>query len=477
MKLSQKIFLCVFAFVMLGVNMIAVTVLSINQQSNLERARQQAVTSHQYITAGISNKVVYERVRHKKFCLSGKEVREILEKITRGGYIGVDGICIEYDEETVASSKWNMDAVEFRDMITDDKNIWSVIKDCGNKKYAVAASVKGIEGGRYNIYSYVDISDLFESFDRQFTLVQWLSVAAVGILGVILQLMFWYFLRPLKKINKALDDIAEGDYSIRIKKQGSLELQELAENINSMAESVEANDQKIRSIAEGRKRFIDSFAHEMKTPLTSILGFADIMRVKKGISEEQRREFSGIIVDETNRLRTLSDKLLQISVAEHIDLDLQPIYLPEFFDEIREIVSLTVKKRGVTLIAESDRIFVVADKELFASLILNFIDNAVKASDDGGCIRLKAKKERGIAHITVADNGIGMTEEQIQHVEEPFYMADKSRSRKNGGAGLGLALCAEIVKRHNMKFKIVSELGKGTVVHLLAELSHGEESV
>lgn len=355
----------------------------------------------------------------------------------------------------------------FPDMIQDEEHVWCSIRDTEKGEQVVAASVEMLEGRPFEFYSLTNVQDLYEMFDEQLGMIQVISISISVILAGILLLIAWYFLRPLKTINSALRTIAAGDYHQRLGKEGGLEFRELSENVNVMAASIEENMGRIRQIAEGRKRFIDSFAHEMKTPLTSILGFADILRLKKVVPEKERQEYSGVIVEETKRLQTLSGKLLQLSLADHTTLELVPVYLPELFESISQFVTLTLDKKGVRFFASSVPTWIKADRELFTSLILNLIDNAAKASKSGGSVVLDCIRDRGWLHITVVNEGIGMTQQELSHAIEPFYMADKSRSRKNGGVGLGLSLCAEIVKFHHMQFQIESTPNVGTKIHLL----------
>ena len=476
MKLWQKIFLCVFSFVLLGIDVISLTVLSVNHKANLQNAKEQAVTAHQYVTSNLSSQITYKRMEKQKIILSEPEINEFLKQMVLSGMRGIDGIYITYDGKKVTENQWDFSQNDFESILESPNQIWCSIHDTEHGQKILTASAKRFEGREYHVFCLHDVSNLYESFDAQFKTVQWVSAITAGVLGLILLLLVWYFLRPLKKINQSIQTIALGKYQERIDRQGSVELQELSQNINTMAESIQANDAKIREIADGRKRFADSLAHEMKTPLTSILGFADILRIKKEVSSDKRQEYAGIIVEEAKRLQHMSEKLLQISVTEHTKLELVPLYLPDIFSEIREIVSLTMKERDVKLVTQCDDIKILADKELFLSLVLNFIDNAGKASGKGQKVILKAIKENKRAHIIVQDFGIGMTKEECSHILEPFYMADKARSRKHGGAGLGLALCAEIIKKLDMQFDIETAPEQGTTIHLWISLQEDKES-
>jgi len=136
------------------------------------------------------------------------------------------------------------------------------------------------------------------------------------------------------------------------------------------------------------------------------------------------------------------------SLANDIELSLKPI----------------LENRGLNLKVEIEDIWLTIDKELFKSLLYNLIDNAIKASTMGQTISLIGKSKEGHVLIKVVDEGIGIPEDEIDHIIKPFYMVDKIRTRKNGGAGLGLALCVEIARLHNGTISIESKVGKGTCV-------------
>lgn len=236
--------------------------------------------------------------------------------------------------------------------------------------------------------------------------------------------------------------------------------------MNLMAEAVESNTERLENIAEERQIFIANLAHEMKTPLTSILGFADLLRIKKNISYSERIEYSSTIVEETKRMRSLSGKLMELVTLSGTEIEKKPTNLPEIIQETKTALTPLLAKNNVLLICNCMDITFSADEELFKSLLYNIIENAIKASPIGEKIELYAAMYEGDAVITITDYGMGMSREDAKHVFEPFYMVDKSRSRKSGGAGLGLALCAEIAKLHNAVIEIDSRLNKGTTIFI-----------
>lgn len=324
-----------------------------------------------------------------------------------------------------------------------------------------------LEGSSYALITSTDISDIYLLRTQQTETVRQISIITAAVISLILLISVIFLLRPLSRINIYTKAIAGGNYNIRIKCRGSIEFCELSENMNVMADSIESHAARLEKIAEDRQTFIANLAHEMKTPLTSILGFADLLHIKKNVSDKERSEYAGVIVEETKRMRALSGKLMELITLGSTETEKKSVSLPDMINETGLALTPLLNKSSVTLMCRSEQIIISADEELFKSLLYNLIENAVKASAIGQQIILNAVVgENDSVIISIKDSGIGMSKEDAQKVFEPFYMVDKSRSRKAGGAGLGLALCVKIAKLHNATLTIDSELGKGTTVYI-----------
>ena len=241
-----------------------------------------------------------------------------------------------------------------------------------------------------------------------------------------------------------------------------------------MAEAVERNVRALEDVAEDRKHFIDNLSHEMKTPLTSILGFSDLLQIKKEISDESRIEYAGIIKEEATRMRALSGKLMELITVGEAKLDWKQEDMAELFAEIGASLKVIADKHHLHFSCEAEAGMLWVDRELFKSLLYNLVDNAVKASSEGGSIWVLGQFEDGQFCIEVADEGVGIPKEEIDKIPQAFYMVDKVRSRASGGAGLGLALCLEIVSAHRGVMRFESEAQQGT--HVLIRMKGGKAS-
>lgn len=475
MKLWFKIFISSLFLIIAVINVTAVVVLSNNQSLMISRERSRALSSHEFICASISNNITYERLKSDVFMLTKNDIDNSVEKII-SQQIDKDSVVIICDSDGAVSyygnAKPNIDVL--LDALNGENDVASMILDCDGKSYICVGSTTKLEGKDYTVFTASDISEVYQERDRELAFVQIISIVFAVVIAIILLIIIKVLFRPLGKINVSINEIAKGDYSRRLETKGSEEFCRLSENINAMASSVEENYNRIESIAEDRKRFIDSLSHEMKTPLTSILGFADILRIKRSISPEEINEYSSIIVEESKRLRALSGKLMELVSSGNSQLELKPTRTDVILGDLKTVFEPIVKAKNLELKCEIEALIINADSDIFKSLIYNLFDNAVKASYEGGTLELLCRADGEYAVITVRDYGVGISDEDKKRVFEPFYMADKARSRKMGGAGLGLALCAEIVKKHNAVIELESELGKGTAVSVRIKCIKGE---
>ena len=221
----------------------------------------------------------------------------------------------------------------------------------------------------------------------------------------------------------------------------------------------------LEDVANRREEFIASFAHELKTPLTAIIGYADMLR-SKDMSPKSRFTAAGYIFSEGKRLEALSLKLMDIIVAGKGGFDTRKFEVGYFIRSIAAVTVPSLSNDGITLDMRWEPGEINVEPDLFKTLMINLVDNARKASHKNDTIELFGKAEDGGYALYVRDHGRGMKKEELSKITEPFYMIDKSRSRAQNGAGLGLALCQRIAELHGTALEYDSELGKGTTVRI-----------
>lgn len=237
---------------------------------------------------------------------------------------------------------------------------------------------------------------------------------------------------------------------------------------------LERSMENLENVAGRREEFIASFAHELKTPLTAIIGYADMLR-SKDMAPKARFTAAGYIFSEGKRLEALSLKLMDIIVAGKQGFDRKRFEVGYFIRSIAAVTVPSLSNNGMTLEMRWEPGQIDIEPDLFKTLMINLVDNARKASRKGDSVELFGKAEDGGYALYVRDHGSGMKKEELSKITEPFYMIDKSRSRAQNGAGLGLALCQRIAELHGTKLEYDSELGKGTTVRILLKGGAGVE--
>ena len=234
-------------------------------------------------------------------------------------------------------------------------------------------------------------------------------------------------------------------------------------SFNHMADTLEHTMTELEEDARRQEDFTAAFAHELKTPLTSVIGYADMLR-SQSMSAEDRMLSADYIFQQGKRLERLSYKLMELVGMKKGEIRRQRIVMPDLAERIKELTSEILKKKQITLYVQVKPGVIYGDVDLIISLLSNLIDNARKACETGGTIWLMGEETIEGYLIFVQDDGHGIPVEEIHKITEAFYMVDKSRARKEGGAGIGMTLCKRIVELHEASWKISSEVGKGTRV-------------
>ncbi|MBD5137200.1 MAG: HAMP domain-containing histidine kinase [Lachnospiraceae bacterium] len=325
------------------------------------------------------------------------------------------------------------------------------------RNYIVFA--KGIEGfSGLTLYRFEDITyakNNVEKFAFSSVLITLLVVAVtIFVLFCILKHEF----EPLQELNSVTKSITDNMYDRRVVIRKKDEIGQIGENFNKMAEAVEARTKRLEESERRKTLFMGNLTHELKTPMTAISGYAQTLLSVK-LDEEDKEDALEYIYKECTRLERLSQKMMKLLLLEQDgDLEFKEVSAKTLFEAAAKSCSTILKEKDINLEYEENGEIFLMDIDLMTDVIINFIDNGVKASNKGGRIILRSYGNC----IEVQDFGRGIPKEEQEKIMEPFYMVDKSRSRKSGGAGLGLALAALIAKRHNILLKIDSEPGQGT---------------
>ena len=310
---------------------------------------------------------------------------------------------------------------------------------------------------RYDLSSVYTLRDTQQ---RQYLLV-YSVVITFGILASIA--LSFALTRHLRRLTVTVQRISGGDLSGRSHIKSQDEFGQLSREFDVMADKLQENISKLETDMQRQERFMGAFAHELKTPMTSIIGFADLLR-QGNMDESTRMMAADYIYSEGKRLEHLSFKLLELLLLKKDTLSMTPVWLNSYLAEVERALMPNMNAKNIRLICKADAKRVILEADLVKSLLYNLVDNASKAIDDGGMIAVHGVAIPGGCQFQVVDNGRGMEQEELSKITEAFYRVDKARSRSQGGAGLGLALCKEIVGLHNGSIRFASTPGKGTRV-------------
>ena len=228
---------------------------------------------------------------------------------------------------------------------------------------------------------------------------------------------------------------------------------------------IEQQHEEILRSANMRVEFTANVSHELKTPLTSISGYAEL--IESGMAQgDQAKTFAAEIHKSANRLLTLINDIIRLSQmdAPMPSLKFEPVDLAQIAANTFEQLEMSARKADVSLQLDARHAVVEADRQMMDELLYNLCDNAIRYNVRGGSVRLEVRPVRDKVIVCVQDTGIGISPENQEHVFERFYRVDKSRSKATGGTGLGLAIVKHIAVKHNAQITLESELGRGTTI-------------
>ncbi len=313
-------------------------------------------------------------------------------------------------------------------------------------------------------YDMTQIYTLRSSQLRIYRLLFAVVIAASAVGSFLLSLLLT---RPLAYLSGISRRIAGGNLTLRARVRTGDEMERLAADFNSMAEHLVEQIHALEDAMQRQEAFMGSFAHELKTPMTSIIGYADLLRSCE-MTDTERREAAGYIFSEGQRLESLSLKLLDLLVLRKRDFQLHSVRPAALLEDIASLMQENAYKKQIVLRYRAEEGACLLEPDLVKSLLMNLIDNAIKALDEtGGTVSIHLTMLEDGCKFLIRDNGRGIPEEEIRRITEAFYRVDKSRSRRQGGAGLGLALCQEIVHLHHGSLDFASRPGEGTVVTVI----------
>lgn len=342
----------------------------------------------------------------------------------------------------------------------------SILKKSSSKYYVYTIEPVSIGSNQFYIENKYDVTSLFQMRNSQIqTYLK--STAVLLCLGIVLvYVISSWLMKPIKRLSEGLKEVIQDNVYSQLEVTGDDEIADVMIDFNGMSIHLSQTLDELNETIEKQKIFIGDFSHELKTPLTSIIGYGDLIRSKK-LSEEELILYSNAIVEEGKRLENISMKLMNLTVLKQNACTMSSIPATLFFDRIQQGIQLLLDQHHITLTMDITPSTIYIDSDLMKTVFYNLIDNSRKAIVSNGHIEIKGFIEDKNYHITLTDNGCGIPKEEIDKLTQAFYIVDKSRSRKNGGAGLGLSIVDTIIKAHHATMYINSVVNQGTTIEII----------
>lgn len=425
-------------------------------ETSLNREIQQALDENSIL--GFAFETAALNVPAKYDVLQDNTVEQIASNLETGGHNSSRLLRLSGEQKNVL---YKSDGFEADNSLLEQTNenakTYQIINL--NDKYYIQTgiTVNALDRILY-LETMKDISEVFRERALGFSVYRRVTIIMLILGTVIMHIISSWLTKPIRLLTRATKRMATGDYYYRARQVSNDELGQLTMDFNKMANALEDNINKLEEEIKSREDFVAAFAHELKTPLTSIIGYADMLRSHK-LDEEKSFLSANYIYTEGKRLEAMSFRLLDIIVTKRGTVEFQMISAESLFMYLQDMFSAN---KNMTVNIQYEKGMVRAEANLIKTVLVNLVDNACKASEPGGRVEVEGYCLDGGYRFAVKDFGVGIPEEEQKNITKAFYMVDKSRSRSRNGAGLGLALCAEILLLHDSRLEIDSRLGEGS---------------
>ena len=290
-----------------------------------------------------------------------------------------------------------------------------------------------------------------------FTLMGLLLIAVLGLAFAVVE----------RQTKKLIDPINRLDLEHPLEHVEYEELRPLLNRVDEQNKQIAKQVEELKQAEAVRREFSANVSHELKTPLMSISGYAEIM--KNGmVRQEDVPEFAGRIYDEASRLTSLVKDIIEISKIDEKsgEMPFEQVDLQGLMEDICQNLTLPAKKRNITITSRGSNEEVYGVRHILYEMMYNLVDNAIRYNREGGYVNVFLIKENGQVCFGVEDNGIGIPKEEQERIFERFYRVDKSHSRKTGGTGLGLSIVKHGAALHHAEIQLKSEVEKGTTIEV-----------
>ncbi|MGL5379269.1 sensor histidine kinase [Clostridium sp.] len=354
--------------------------------------------------------------------------------------------------------------LEIYDVIDGKHNY--ILHEENKTTYLVINNIISLNGSNLYFTYKLDLSPIYISKNNSF-----LAVCSINTIVTLLLIVFIYLIsseitNPLNTLIKNINKVIDGNYNETIVYTGDIdEISKISHQFNLMSGEINNKINLLKRQNKEKERFINNLTHEIRTPLTSIIGFSSLMLDKDVKDITLLQNSLKTINKDGKRLLDLSKTLVKLITLDNASIEIQSVDLKNILNDLHERFSLKLKENNISFNITGKNLIILGDYDLISILLSNFIDNSIKAINKD-CINKSINITINENCITIADTGKGISKENLNKIWEPFYMDDNSRHKSINGFGFGLSICKEILKLHNIKCDITSQLNIGTTITL-----------
>lgn len=469
MKFAHKLVLMVT--VVLAVSFSAISYLTISRNFQVMQASAITENSRQHLLERYSLETELRKLRDSYVYSLEISLQEQIK--TMSAYLGEDNLWQAlYDNG--GDLLYSTLPPQVQDGVSAQSIDWAqpgyILQQLGDQHLIVFASKISNGDAPFYLLSAYDISNVYAERNRQTGSMLGMNAIVLLVAIAVVSAASFRLTRPISKLSRTSDQIAQGAYSARSQVLTDDEIGELSHNFNQMAAAVEQRVEQLNLSIQQREDFVSAFTHEIKTPMTAIIGYSDLLRFQQTDPELYQRS-TQFIYREAVRLENLSQKLLMLMGLSDEGFVPGPLLVKDMLRDVLRSVFSDLQEHKIQIqMRPAEHIVLLGDKDLLVDLLRNLLLNAIKAEPQNNIIQIAWQVEGERCEITVSDTGKGIPKDELARIVEPFYMVDKSRARKQGGSGVGLTLCKKIAELHGSELTFHSTVGKGTQVSFFVPL-------
>ena len=461
MKFSTKLLSLYVAIYLIVITVVGITVTENSYQLLRQQEITRSVGEEQNIYSNVLLYLLNDNQNNDSLSSYGLSIVELFS--STNSYLEV----FDQDLNLIASNSpavWNQAREELQ--VAADGEVSIILRhDEQGDYYLFICSLLEARQEKLVLCMVKDINYIEEQRQKEYQF--FIQAGLLGLLasGLLVAACSYWLLRPVRELDKAARNIAAGNYDQRVSVNGNDEIGSLAQQFNRMADEIEGRMQQLQMERVRQQRFVDNLTHESRTPLTSIIGYAELLQ-KVDYDPALFQKGLNYIYSEGKRMLNLNNMLLDLTFyrEKNFELCLQPV-LP-ICREVQELTAVRAAERDISIEVCGEELVLPLEKDLLKSLLLNLVDNAMKASPDGSRIIIGTQKQQQEKILYVQDFGRGMEAKELEKIKEPFYRVDKARSRKDGGVGLGVAICNQIASTLQGRLTYESQPQKGTIAKI-----------